>query len=185
MINRDASVALGAARNEPAGDTAMSAIEIVIVGVVATTIMDLYQQVIRMVSGLARTNWALVGRWIALMPRGRFMHDTIADAPAVGGEDGIGWLFHYLIGIVFAGVYLIIVYGPMASEPNIVNGLVFGLVTLVFPWLVLQPALGFGVCAVKLPNRSTVRTQNFASHLVFGAALYIGAMVAPVLLKAQ
>ena len=163
----------------------MSAIEIVIVGVVATTIMDLYQQLIRMVSGLARTNWALVGRWLALMPRGRFLHDTIADAPAVSGEDSIGWLFHYFMGIVFAGAYLIIVYGPMASEPNIANGLVFGLVTLVFPWLVLQPALGFGVCAAKLPNRGTVRTQNFASHLVFGAGLYIGAMVAQVLPKVQ
>jgi len=163
----------------------MSAIEIVIVGVVATTIMDLYQQLIRMVSGLARTNWALVGRWLALMPRGRFLHDTIADAPAVSGEDSIGWLFHYFMGIVFAGAYLIIVYGPMASEPNIANGLVFGLVTLVFPWLVLQPALGFGVCAAKLPNRGTVRTQNFASHLVFGSGLYIGAMVAQALLRAQ
>ncbi len=159
----------------------MAAIEIVIVGLVATTIMDFYQQIIRSISGLARTNWALVGRWVALMPHGRFLHDPITETPAVNGEIGIGWLFHYFIGIVFAGAYLIIVYGPMASEPNIANGLVFGLVTLVFPWLVLQPALGFGVCAVKLPNRSTVRTQNFASHLVFGAALYIGAIVAQVL----
>ncbi len=163
----------------------MSAIEIVIVGVVATTIMDLYQQLIRMVSGLARTNWALVGRWIALMPRGRFRHDTIADAPAVSGEDGIGWLFHYFIGIAFAGVYLLIVHGPMASQPNIANGMVFGLVTLVFPWLVLQPALGFGIGALKLPNGGTIRIQNLTSHLVFGAALYIGAMVAQVIQKAQ
>ena len=163
----------------------MSAIEIVIVGVFATTVMDLYQQLIRMISKLARPNWALVGRWLALMPRGRFLHDTIADAPAVSGEDLIGWLFHYFVGIVFAGVYLIIVFGPMASEPSLVSGLVFGLVALVFPWLVMQPALGFGVCALKLPNAGTVRLQNFASHLVFGAALYIGAVVAQFLLETQ
>ena len=82
------AVVVGWGHGGTAGDTAMAAIEIVIVGVVATTIMDLYQQLIRMVSGLARTNWALVGRWIALMPRGRFLHDTIADTPAVSGEDG-------------------------------------------------------------------------------------------------
>ena len=163
----------------------MSAIEIVIVGVFATTVMDLYQQLIRMISKLARPNWALVGRWLALMPRGRFLHDTIADAPAVNGEDGIGWLFHYFVGIVFAGVYLMIVHGPMASEPSLVSGLVFGLVALVFPWLVMQPALGFGVCALKMPNGGTVRTQNLTSHLVFGAALYFGAVVTQGLLKTQ
>ena len=140
---------------------------------------------LRMVAGLARTNWALVGRWIALMPRGRFLHNTIADTPAVKGEDGIGWLFHYFIGIVFAAAYLIIVHGPLASQPNMVNGLVFGLVTLVFPWLVLQPALGYGIGALKLPNRGTIRIQNLTSHLVFGAALYIGAVVAQLALKAQ
>ena len=163
----------------------MSAIEIVVVGVIATTIMDLYQQIIRMISGLARTNWALVGRWVVQMTRGRFVHDTIEDAPQVNGEDGIGWMFHYFVGIVFAGLYLIVVYGPLGSQPTIVNGLVFGLVTLAFPWLIMQPALGFGAFALKLPNATSVRVQNLASHLVFGAALYIGAVISQTLLKAQ
>ncbi len=179
------AVVVGWGHGGTAGDTAMAAIEIVIVGLVATTIMDLYQQIIRSISGLARTNLALVGRWVALMPHGRFLHDPITETPAVNGEIGIGWLFHYFIGIVLAGIYLVIVYGPMASEPSLGSGLIFGLATLVFPWLIMQPSLGLGICALKAPNGNTIRVQDFTSHLVFGAGLYAGAELSRSLLVLQ
>jgi hypothetical protein len=50
----------------------------------------------------------------------------------------------------------------------------FGLVTILSPWFILQPVLGLGLCAVKAPKPNMVRLQNFAIHSIFGIALYYG-----------
>ena len=77
--------------------------EIITIGVVATLTMDLWQRFLQAM-GLPRTNWGLVGRWVAGFPRGIFTHRPITAAPKVRGEAAIGWAFHYAIGIAYAAL---------------------------------------------------------------------------------
>ena len=52
--------------------------------------------------------------------------------------------------------------------------LVFGLVTLVAPWLIMQPAMGAGVFATRTPRPTVIRLVNLSMHGVFGVCLYVG-----------
>jgi hypothetical protein len=44
-------------------------------------------------------------------------------------------------------------------------------------WFLLQPGLGIGVAASKLPDAGTVRALNLVAHTVFAAGLYGTALV--------
>jgi len=58
------------------------------------------------------------------------------------------------------------------GQPTLVSAVLFGLVTILSPWLLMQPALGLGICASKAPRSSLVRLQNLIIHTFFGLVLY-------------
>jgi Protein of unknown function (DUF2938) len=152
----------------------MQVLEAAIIGVIATAIADLWQQLLKHWAGLPIANWKLIGRWVAGMSRGIFVHHSIADTGPEPGEAAIGWIFHYAVGIIYAGLYLAIVRVWAETDPNLTIALVFGTVTLAVPWLVMQPALGFGIMARRLPNRLAVIEVTVNTHLMFGVGLYAG-----------
>ena len=152
----------------------------VFIGLVATGLADLWQQLLRSGTKLPTANWRLTGRWVAGMPRGVLVQPAIAAAVPVSGEAAIGWTFHYLVGIVYAGLYLAIVGAWPGMSSGFGSALGFAAVTLAAPWLVMQPALGFGVMARRLPNRSAVTLVTISTHLVFGVGLYAGVLVTGV-----
>ena len=128
-----------------------------LIGAGATAFMDLW--------GLTRKrkpDYALVGRWLAYMPCGRFFHKPISASAPVRGERAIGWIAHYVSGVAFAAV-LVGLWGP---EPAIGSALAVGLGSLAAPVLVMQPAMGTGF-----------RWQSFVTHAVFGLGLYAAAVI--------
>lgn len=147
----------------------------VLSGVIATVALDLWQRLLKLLFGIPPTNWAIVGRWFAHLPRGRFVHAGIAETPAVAGELALGWAAHYLIGVVYGFVYLGIVVLALGGAPSLLNGLVFGACSVVVPWFVMQPGLGLGVMARKAPNPTLPRWLALAAHSFYGVALYVGA----------
>jgi hypothetical protein len=153
-------------------------IEALLVGIVATMAMDLWQLLLQAVVGLPAAKWGLIGRWVAGMPRGVFVHRPITATPEVRGEVAIGWAFHYAVGIAYAALYLAIMRLGFGSEPTFVSALIFALVLLVAPWFVMQPALGLGIMAARTPNPMAFRAINMSMHAVFGAGLFLGAIVA-------
>jgi hypothetical protein len=153
-------------------------IGILVMGIVATLATDLWQRLLQAIAGLPPANWGLVGRWVAWFPRGVFVHRPITATAPVSGEDAIGWAFHYLVGIGYAALYFAIVRLGLVAGPTIVSALVFALMLLVAPWFVMQPALGLGVMAARMPNPAATRAVNVSVHLAFGMGLYLGA-VAP------
>jgi hypothetical protein len=159
----DASGALGAT------------LEILTAGIVATLATDLWHRLLHIVIALPPAQWGLVGRWIAWMPRGVLLHRPITATPQVRGEQAIGWIFHYVVGIVYAALYLAIMRLGLGSAPTVVSALIFAIALLVAPWLVMQPALGFGFFAARFPNRAAVRAVNVSVHAIFGLGLYLGA----------
>jgi len=152
-----------------------------IIGVGATAVTDIWALIRERLLGIAAPNFALVGRWLALMLRGRFRHESIAAAPSVRHERLIGWTAHYLIGIVFAGL-LLGVYGiTWIDTPTIVPALLIGVGTVAAPFLLMQPGMGAGIAASRTPHPGAARVQSLITHAVFGVGLYGAAWIARLL----
>ncbi len=148
------------------------------IGVGATAIMDLWGLLRKLLFGGKSLDYALVGRWIAYMPQGRFRHDAIAAAPAKQGELLIGWTAHYAIGIAFAGLLIMLSGTAWIANPTLAPALAVGVGTVVVPFFLMQPALGAGVAASRTPNPTAARVQSLITHAVFGAGLYVSAWAA-------
>jgi Protein of unknown function (DUF2938) len=142
------------------------------IGLLATLVIDIWAILLRRVARLPTANWALVGRWFGYLPRGKFVHHPIGDSAAIPYELMIGWVAHYSTGVAYGIAYLGIVQGLMLRSPTLISALVFGLVTLVAPWLILQPGMGAGVFASRTPRPGVTRLVNVSVHAVFGVSLY-------------
>ncbi|KGM30184.1 DUF2938 family protein, partial [Inquilinus limosus] len=70
----------------------------VLVGAGATAVGDLWTALLARLTGVSGLNWAMVGRWVGHLPRGRFVHDGIGRSAPVAGERALGWATHYAIG---------------------------------------------------------------------------------------
>ena len=148
------------------------------IGIGATALLDLWALFLARAFGIPLANWAMVGRWFAYLPRGRFMHDTIADTPPVARELAIGWIMHYLIGALFAAIVLLIWGLDWARNPTLLPALIVGVVTVGCGWFILQPGMGFGLAASKRPNANQVRLIGLINHVVFGLGLWLAALLA-------
>ena len=151
--------------------------EIIVVGIVATLAMDLWQRLLLIVTGRPLGSWAAVGRWVAGFPRGVFVHQSIAAAPSVRGELVIGSAFHYVVGFAYAAAHVALVQLGFGSAPTLPTAVIFALSLLAAPWFVMQPALGQGLLASRTPTPAAVRAINVSVHLVFGLGLYVGAVI--------
>ncbi len=152
-------------------------LDILWTGLGATAAMDLWALLRRRLLGTPLPNYGLVGRWIGHMPRGRFVHERIAAAPAVSGERAIGWVAHVIIGVAFAALVPAIFGNAWLGEPSLVPALLVGIGTVAAPLLVMQPAMGAGIAARRLPNPRAARLQSLVTHTVFGLGLYLAARV--------
>lgn len=148
-----------------------------VIGIGATAIMDLWALLRLHFFGVPSLDWAMVGRWLGHMPRGRFAHTGIGATAAVPGERAIGWSAHYAIGIIFAALLLSICGLEWVRQPTPLAALAFGLVTVSAPFFILQPALGAGVAACKTPNPNRARINSLLTHGVFGLGLYLSALL--------
>jgi hypothetical protein len=145
----------------------------VFIGIIATLGMDIWAAIVKHLLHLPTADWALVGRWFGHMPRGVLVHCPITDSAAIPNELAIGWVTHYLTGIVYGLAYLSIVQVLFSSGPTLASALVFGLVTLAAPWLIMQPSMGAGMFASRTPRPIMMRLINLSMHVVFGMSLYI------------
>jgi len=149
----------------------------VIIGVGATVAMDVWALLLRRFFGIAALNYALVGRWLAYIPRGIFRHDNISTAKPFATELLIGWVAHYLTGIIFALTLIEFIGNDWLIEPSVIPAIAFGLLTVGFPFFLMQPGMGLGVAAAKTPKPNVARLRSITTHLVFGLGLYLSAMI--------
>lgn len=164
---------------EAAADFAVRAL---MIGVGATLVVDAWAAVLRRAFGIRSLDWSLAGRWLGHFPRGRFTHANIAAAAPVRGERLLGWCFHYATGIAFASALLVANGAAWARQPTLLPCLGLGLLTVLFPYFVMQPALGAGIAGSKTPNPAQARMRSLATHTVFGVGLYLAAVMAATIL---
>jgi hypothetical protein len=142
------------------------------VGAGATVVMDAWLAVLGRM-GVRTLDFALVGRWLAHLARGRVAHASIAKAAPMRAERAIGWLAHYGVGIAFA-LLLVGAAGPgWLAQPTLLPALAVGIGTVAAPLLVVQPAMGAGFFASRTPSPVRSCLRSLATHAVFGAGLYL------------
>ena len=144
----------------------------VAIGTGATVLMDLWAIFLWKALGQARPNWAPVGRWFWHLKNGTVFHDDIGKAEPYAGERALGWIGHYAVGILYGVVLALIVGSAWFAAPTFLPAWILGIVTVGAGWFLLQPGLGIGVAASRLPNANKVRFLNLVAHTVFALGLY-------------
>ncbi|EAT13740.1 DUF2938 domain-containing protein [Bermanella marisrubri] len=148
-----------------------------VLGVCATVLMDLWALFLKRVFNVQPLNWAMVGRWVGNMRTGHFYYESIIRAPIVKHEKVIGWLIHYITGVMLALMFLSIVGNGWLLMPTVQQAISFGLATVLLPFLIMQPCLGFGFFASQTPNPMNARMLSILAHIIFGLGLFLTAYV--------
>lgn len=144
----------------------------VIIGIGGTVAMDLWAILLSFLPGFSRPNWAPVGRWFWHLRTGKVFHDSIADAEPYEHERALGWIGHYLVGIVYGVVLVAVAGASWLAAPTFLPAWIVGIVTVAAGWFLLQPGLGLGWAASKLPDANRVRLLNLVAHTIFAAGMY-------------
>lgn len=147
----------------------------VLMGAGATLVMDLWALLLRRLWGVPSLDYAMVGRWLGHLPRGRLVHAGIGRSEPVAGEKALGWAAHYAIGVLFAAALLALVGEEWASAPTLWPALAWGVFTVAAPFLVLQPAMGAGLFACRTPQPTVARLRSLMAHASFGVGLFMAA----------
>jgi hypothetical protein len=148
-----------------------------LLGVGGAVLMDAWALLLRRGFGIRGLDYALLGRWVGHMPRGRFRHASIAAAPPVQGERALGWTAHYAIAVGFAMLLLVLAGPTWSATPTLVAPMLVALGTIVAPWFVMQPAMGLGIAASRSPRPGAARLRNVATHVMYGLGVYTAALV--------
>jgi hypothetical protein len=155
----------------------------VLIGTGATAFLDVYGVMRGWLTGAATPDYAPVGRWIAHMTRGQFVHAAIGRSAPVAGERMIGWGAHYLIGVMFAAV-LLAVRPDWAHAPTLLPALIVGIGSVAAPFLLMQPGMGLGLAASRTPDPRAARLRSLTTHTMFALGLYLAGLAAGWLLRA-
>ena len=146
------------------------ALPAVLLGFGASFVMDAWTLVRKRLLGVPAPDYARVGRWLLGCLHGRLRLEQAASP--VPGERVAGWAAHYLIGILFAVVLLLVVEPGWLHRPTLAPPLLVGLGSVVAPFAILQPALGAGWAGSRTPNPAATRLHSVVTHAVFGMGLY-------------
>jgi hypothetical protein len=144
----------------------------IVSGVAATLALDVWQRLVHRLGGYPPSNWAMVGRWLAvLVRRGVIFNDRLAKTEPVAREGLMGWSLHYVVGVAYAALYWYVWRHGELLQANWQHGLLAGAVSVVVPWFFFMPAMGAGVLARHAPSPTRTCLSALAGHTVFGAAL--------------
>ncbi len=143
-----------------------------LIGIGGTVLMDLWAILLHKLLGHDLPNWAPVGRWFWHLPKGRVFHDSIAEAEPFANELALGWIGHYAVGILYGVLLAAFMGSSWLAAPTFLPAFVWGILTVAAGWFLLQPGLGIGWAASRLPDPTRARILNLAAHTVFAIGMY-------------
>lgn len=152
-------------------------LHVLFIGIGATIFIDLYAFILQRYFNIPSLNYQFVGRWLVGISKGQFVHHKIMQSPSVRFEKYIGWFSHYVIGIIFSTLFIKIVGTHWFISPKLFSALLFGVSTVIFPFFLMQPCLGFGIAASQTPSPSSARLKSLSTHFMFGVGLYFSTML--------
>ena len=165
----------------PSGEIA----DAIAIGIGATLLMDAWNLFLKRAFKIPSLDYCLLGRWVSHMPSGTVRHASIGAAAEKPYECAVGWISHYTIGIAFAIAFVLLASTQWLARPTLLPALIYGIVTVVFPFFVMQPSLGLGVAASRTPRPASARLKSLATHAVFGIGLYLSALGVSYLLQTR
>ena len=151
-------------------------VRVVLIGCGATLVMDIWLMFLKRI-GVQTLSFSFIGRWVGHLFRGRFVHASIGKASPIANETSLGWITHYAVGIAFAFLLTSITGVAWANAPSLGIALLVGICTVVFPLLVMQPAMGLGIAASKTPAPIKSCIRSLINHSIFGLGLFLSACV--------
>ena len=152
----------------------MLVIQILIVGVVACAIFDLWQRVFQKLTAIPPSNWAMVGRWsLGLVTNGQLIAYGLESQAERKNELAVGWLVHYTVAIGYAAVYAWLMQANIL-QAAFGDGLIFGVLSVAVPWFFFLPCLGKGMMARLTPNPPLVCALALMVHSLFGVSIGLG-----------
>ena len=146
------------------------------IGVGATLLMDLWNLFLKRRFNIPSLSYCVLGRWLQHMPGGTLRHANINAASQKMFECTVGWIAHYSIGVVFALAFILLTSADWLAHPTLLPALLYGIVTVVFPFFIMQPAFGLGIAASRAPKPTQARLKSLMTHTVFGLGLYVCAL---------
>lgn len=162
---------------------ALSLISAILMGLGATLTFDLWARFLKHAFKITPSNICLVGRWLRYMPEGTFTHSNMVSTPQKSAECTVGWIAHYLIGITFAIAFVALVGNNWLQHPTLIPAIVFGVLTVLAPFFIMQPSFGLGFAASKTSNPTQARLRSLMNHTAFGVGLYLFAVLVNGLLR--
>ena len=82
----------------------------------------------------------------------------------------LGWVAHFMIGVVLAAAYVVIWKERISGKP-VVKGLLFSLIPFFMAQLVVMPMMGAGLFSANTPAPMMMVMGSLIGHLVYGAVL--------------
>ncbi len=120
-------------------------------GFIATLVMTVFM----LMAPLMGMPKMLIGNTLA-----GFMHLPVA----------IGWIAHFMIGILIAAGY-VLVFANMLSVNRVVKGALYGLIPFLMAQILVMPMMGAGVFSSDTPAPILMVMGSFVGHLVYGVVL--------------
>ncbi len=149
-------------------------VDSIIAGIFCCIAMDIWQRFLLLTYNIPPSNWALAGRWlILLINKNILINHNLDRENSIKYELQIGWIFHYCVGVGYGFAYYIILKTFEHFDTTILSGFVFGLISVIIPWLFFLPATGKGLMGNKTPNPNLTKLLSICSHIVVGIFLAI------------
>jgi uncharacterized membrane protein YagU involved in acid resistance len=113
-----------------------------------------------------------VGLWVVPVMGIPAMNPAQMLAGAMGGIVVLGWLAHFMIGMVLAVLYALV--APMLPGPPAVRGALYGVAPFLLAQIVVIPMMGMPLFS----GSAVMAAGSLIGHLVYGAV--VGVAYGPV-----
>ena len=149
----------------------MEIFHIFIIGILSCVMMDVWQRLLKLLYSINPSDWSVVGRWFVLVFSERQIYNpTIDQVAPIKNELMIGWIVHYSVAILYSIFFYILLECEICSA-SLINGIIFGLISVIVPWFFFMPALGKGFLGTKTPSPLMACSLAVGSHIAIGAPI--------------
>ena len=149
----------------------MEIFHVVIIGIASCVVMDVWQRLLKLLYSINPSDWSVVGRWFVLVVSERQIYNpTIDQVAPIKNELMIGWIVHYSVAILYSIFFFILLEYGICSA-SLINGIIFGLISVVVPWFFFMPVLGKGFLGMKTPSPLMACSLAVGSHIAIGASI--------------
>jgi uncharacterized membrane protein YagU involved in acid resistance len=107
----------------------------------------------------------VVGLYVAPLMGLEPMNPAVMLAGQMGGNMMLGWIAHFMIGIILAVIYAIV--APSIPGAPVVRGALFGIAPWLFAMVIMMPMMGMPMfMGAMMPALGSLM-----GHVIFGAVV--------------